>query len=234
MNILCIDTSTRDNWIGLYADGKITDCTGYQDRQSCLVNLMPSIKLVLENAQTTLAKLDAIATVTGPGAWSGLRIGAATVKQLCLVNKLPLFTITNNDLIIENLLRKNVQAKHIQAVMDAQNKKVYSALYAVENGVQSRISDYQWEEAAKISDNIPPEIDDLLITGDGAYHFENRLRPGWQINNSMPQQNSDYLAILALLAETAQPVYDREQVLLFKPLYIQPSSAEIEFNVSVT
>lgn len=234
MNILCIDTSTRDNWIGLYTDGKITDCTGYQDRQSCLVNLMPSIKLVLENAQTSLAKLDAIATITGPGAWSSLRIGAATVKQLCLVNKIPLFAISNNDLIVENLLRKNVQSKHILAVMDAQNKKVYSALYAVENGVQSRISDYQWEDAAKIGDNIPPEIDDLLITGDGAYHFESRLRSGWQINKAMPQQDSAYLAILASLTEAAQPAYDREQILLFKPLYIQPSSAEIEFNVSVT
>jgi tRNA threonylcarbamoyladenosine biosynthesis protein TsaB len=234
MNILCIDTSTRNNWIGLYADGKITDCVGYQDRQSCLINLMPSIKLVLENAQTSLSKLDGIATVMGPGAWSSLRIGAATVKQLCLVNQIPLFAISNNDLIVESLLRGKTSHKHVLAVMDAQNKKVYSALYSVENGVKSRISDYQWEDAAKIGDSIPPEIDDLLISGDGAYHFENRLRPGWLINNSMLQQDSDYLAILGSLTEVAQPAYDREQILLFKPLYIQPSSAEIEFNVSVT
>lgn len=234
MNILCIDTSTRDNWIGLYVDGKITDSVGYQDRQSCLVNLMPSIKLVLENAQRSLSKVDAIATIIGPGTWSSLRIGAATVKQICLVNQIPLFAISNNDLIVENILRENVQSKHILAVMDAQNKKVYSALYAVKNGVQSRISDYQWEDAAKIGNTIPAEIEDLLITGDGAYHFDNRLRPGCQINKAMPQQDSAYLTLLASLAEAAQPVYDREQILLFKPLYIQPSSAEIEFNVSVT
>lgn len=234
MNILCIDTSTRDNWIGLYAAGKITDCVGYQDRQSCLVNLVPSIKLVLDNAQTSLSKLDGIATVIGPGAWSSLRIGAATVKQLCLVNQIPLFAISNNDLMVENLLQKNASAKHILAVMNAQNMKVYSALYSVENGIKSRISDYQWEDADKLSEGIPPEIDDLLITGDGAHHFENRLRLGWQVEHSMPQLDSAYLAILGSLAEATQPTYDREQVLLFKPLYIQPSSAEIEFNVSVT
>jgi tRNA threonylcarbamoyl adenosine modification protein YeaZ len=180
------------------------------------------------------SKVDVIATITGPGAWSSLRIGAATVKQLCLVNQIPLFAVSNNDVIVENLLRKNVQSKHILAVMDAQNKKVYSALYAVENGVQSRISDYQWEDAATIGDTIPAEIESLLITGDGAYHFENRLHPGWQINNTMPQHDSAYLAILASLAEAAQPVFDRDRILLFKPLYIQQSSAEIEFNVSVT
>ncbi len=234
MNILCIDTSTRNNWIGLYTDGKITDCVGYQDRQSCLENLMPSIKLVLDNAQTSLSKLEGIATVIGPGTWSSLRIGAATVKQLCLVNQIPLFAISNNDLMVENILRKQPSPKHILAIMDAQNKKVYSALYTVENGMKSRISDYQWEDAAKISELIPPEMDDLLITGDGAYHFENQLGAGWQIEHSMPQQDSAYLAILGALAEAAQPVYDREQILLFKPLYIQPSSAEIEFNVSVT
>jgi len=234
MNILCIDTSTRHNWIGLYAEGKITDCVGYEDRQSCLVNLIPSVKMILDNAQTPLAAVDAIATVTGPGAWSSLRIGAATVKQLCMVNQLPLFTITNHDLMIETLLRGNLSQRHVLVTMDAQNKKVYSALYAIDNGQKNRVSDYQWEDSAKIADSLPPDMSDLLIAGDGAYHFEDRLHSNWHKHDWMPQYNSAYLGILGSLAESAQTTFDREQILLFKPLYIQPSSAELEFKVSVT
>jgi len=234
MKILCIDTSTRSNWIGVYSDGTITDCVGYEDRQSCLVNLMPSIKLVLENAQTTLSTLDAIATVTGPGAWSSLRIGAATVKQLCLVNQLPLFAVSNNDLLVELLQRKFVSQAYILAAMDAQNGKVYSALYHIDDGEKTRISEYQWEDVAQVAANISADIVDLLVIGDGAPLFEGHLRANWQLHNFIPQQDSVYLEVLGALAESEHPAYQREEILLFKPLYIQPSSAEIEFNVSVT
>jgi tRNA threonylcarbamoyladenosine biosynthesis protein TsaB len=234
MKILCIDTSTRRNWIGLYNDGKISDSVGYEDRQSCLINLMPSIKTVLDNAQIALSSVDAIATVIGPGAWSSLRIGAATVKQLCLVNQKPLFSISNNDLLAEWSLQSGALQRHILTAMDAQSGKVYAALYRIEAGLKTRVSDYQWADVASIVRELPPTVDDLLIVGDGAFRFENAVRTNWQLNYDMPQHDSRYLQLLGKLAENAQLVYNHDAVLLFKPLYIQPSSAEVEFKVSVT
>jgi tRNA threonylcarbamoyladenosine biosynthesis protein TsaB len=234
MKILCIDTSTRRNWIGLYNDGKITGCMGYEDQQSCLINLIPSIKAVLDNAQIALANVDAIATIIGPGAWSSLRIGAATVKQLCLVNKLPLFSISNNDLLTEWSLQSGFTQQHILTAMDAQSEKVYAALYRIEAGQKTRVSDYLWADVASTVRELPANIDDLLIVGDSAFRFENAVRSNWQLNYDMPQQDSRYLELLGKLAENAQPVYNRDEILLFKPLYIQPSSAEVEFKVSVT
>jgi tRNA threonylcarbamoyladenosine biosynthesis protein TsaB len=234
MKILCIDTSTRRNWIGLYNDGKMTDSVGYEDRQSCLINLIPSIKTVLDNAKTALSGVDAIATIIGPGAWSSLRIGAATVKQLCLVNKLPLFSISNNDLLTEWSLQSGFTQQHILTAMDAQSGKVYAALYRIEAGQKTRVSDYLWADVASIVRELPADMDDLLIVGDGAFRFENAVRPNWQLNYDMPQQDSRYLQLLSTLAENTQPVYNRDEILLFKPLYIQPSSAEVEFKVSVT
>jgi tRNA threonylcarbamoyladenosine biosynthesis protein TsaB len=234
MKILCIDTSTRHNWIGLYSDGKVSDCVGYEDRQSCLINLMPSIKTVLDNAQITLSNLDAVATIIGPGAWSSLRIGAATVKQLCLVNKLPLFSISNNDLLAEWSLQAAFNQSHLLTAIDAQGGKVYAALYRIEDGQKTRISDYLWADVDSIVNGLPTHVDDLLIIGDGAFRFEDTVHPNWQLNYDMPQQDSRYLELLGKLAENAQPVYNRDEILLFKPLYIQPSSAEVEFKVSVT
>jgi tRNA threonylcarbamoyladenosine biosynthesis protein TsaB len=234
MKILCIDTSTRRNWIGLYSDGKVTDVVGYEDRQSCLINLMPSIKMVLDNAQIKLSDIDAIATIVGPGAWSSLRIGAATVKQLCLVNHIPLFAISNNDLLAEASLHAGAPQQHILTAMDAQSGKVYSALYHVQDGQKTRISEYQWADVDTVVNSLPADVDDLLIVGDGAYRFENVVHPHWQLNYDMPQNDSRYLELLGRLAENSQPTYDRDAILLFKPLYIQPSSAEVEFKVSVT
>ncbi|MBZ0288138.1 MAG: tRNA (adenosine(37)-N6)-threonylcarbamoyltransferase complex dimerization subunit type 1 TsaB [Anaerolineae bacterium] len=234
MKILCIDTSTRHNWIGFYNDGKISDVIGYEDRQSCLINLMPSIKMVLDNAQTSLSAIDALATIVGPGAWSSLRIGAATVKQLSLVNQKPLYAISNNDLLAEWALQAGFSQRHILAAMDAQSGKAYAAQYHIQDGQKTRISDYQWADAVSIVRELPTEVDDLLIVGDGAYRFENAVRHNWLLNYDMPQADSRYLELLGRLAENAPPVYNRDEIILFKPLYIQPSSAEVEFKVSVT
>lgn len=234
MKALCIDTSTRNNWVALYSDGRITDCVGYEDRQSCLINLMPSIKTMLGNAQIDLSSLDAIATVTGPGAWSSLRIGAATVKQLCLVNQLPLFAVSSLDLLVATAVNQTRKNDYVLATLEAQNGKVYSGLYQTDNGDVNRIGDYKWETVDWVAASISQDVNNLLIIGDAAPLFRDHLRLGWQTQDMMLQKDSTYLVSLGTLAEMAQPVYKHEEILLFKPLYIQPSSAEVEFNVSVT
>ncbi len=233
MNVLCIDTSTRSNWVALYANGEMIACAGYQDHQSCLINLMPSIELVLTNAQIPPAQLDCIAAVIGPGTWSSLRIGLATVKQLCLVNHVPLFTMNNLDLLAERALKLG-HPNYILAAMDAQNHHVYAALYQLENNRPELITPYLWENAAQIASHISLDMNDLLIVGDGAELFTPYQRPGWQTEIFIPSADNQYLAFLAGKAEVEKPMFDREAIILLKPLYIQPSSAEVEFNVRVT
>jgi tRNA threonylcarbamoyladenosine biosynthesis protein TsaB len=234
MKVLCVDTATRNNWVGLYVDNRITDCIGYEDRQSCLINLIPSIELLLKNAGLEISALDAVITVTGPGAWSSLRIGIATVKQLCLVNQIPLIDITTLDLIAETALRTGVAGRDVLAVLNAQSNKVYAAQYAITNKQKSRISPYQWEDVQRLSDSIASDTTHLQILGDGADLFEPYKRESWQLKEFIPQQDSAYLNILGEIASAQKPVYKHEGILLLKPLYIQPSSAEVEFKVSVT
>jgi tRNA threonylcarbamoyladenosine biosynthesis protein TsaB len=234
MKVLCIDTATRNNWIGLYVDNCIIGCVGYEDRQSCLINLIPSVEMLLKNAQLRLSDLDAVSTVIGPGAWSSLRIGMTTVKQLCLVNQLPLATISTLDLIVEAALQTKVAESHILAVIEAQNGKVYSALYAINNGYKTRVSPYLWEDVQKIVAGISLDVTDLWIVGDGVPLFEPYLRAGWKIRHFIPQHDSAYLSILGETAVAQNPPYQHDEIMLLKPLYVQPSSAEVEFNVSVT
>lgn len=233
MNVLCIDTSTRSNWVALYANGEMIACAGYQDRQSCLINLIPTIELVLKNAQITPAQLECIAAVIGPGTWSSLRIGLATVKQLCLVNHVPLFTMNNLDLLAERALDFN-NPHYILAAMDAQNHHVYAALYQIENNRPELITPYLWENTSQVVSRTSLDVNDLLIVGDGAVLFKPLQRPAWRTEILIPSADNRYLAFLARKAEIEKPTFDREAIILLKPLYIQPSSAEVEFKVRVT
>jgi tRNA threonylcarbamoyl adenosine modification protein YeaZ len=69
------------------------------DPKSHLKFLVPLIKKALEENSIKFSDLDFIAVNEGPGSWTGLRIGASTVKVLCFVNDLPLISVNNFEMM---------------------------------------------------------------------------------------------------------------------------------------
>ncbi|QVL58009.1 MAG: tRNA (adenosine(37)-N6)-threonylcarbamoyltransferase complex dimerization subunit type 1 TsaB [Simkaniaceae bacterium] len=83
MKFLIIDTSGPDSFVSLYLDGKLVTEHLPSIRQS--LTLLPAIQKLLKN-QT----IDFIAVGTGPGSFTGTRIGVITAKTLAFAKKLPL------------------------------------------------------------------------------------------------------------------------------------------------
>ena len=96
MKFLGIDTSGARLTVVAYKDGKRTvhskDCSL---RHSVL--LMDEIDAVLKEAELSLSACDFLACVAGPGSFTGIRIGVATVKGLCLAAEKPALSITSFD-----------------------------------------------------------------------------------------------------------------------------------------
>ena len=93
MNYLAIDTS-GDLLVLLKYNGKKTvrRLVGSQTKHS--LTLMPYIEEVLEESGASLNDLDFFACVVGPGSFTGIRIGVATVKALCLATQKPALSVT--------------------------------------------------------------------------------------------------------------------------------------------
>lgn len=97
--LLAIDTSTRMTGIALY-DGErvLAECTwlgpGYQT-----VELAPQIGLLLRRAGRSTADVGAVAVATGPGSFTGLRIGLALAKGLALSGSRDLIGIPTLDVM---------------------------------------------------------------------------------------------------------------------------------------
>lgn len=70
-----------------------------EENRNHLKNLIPSIKEILLKENLELNQLDFISLNEGPGSWTGLRIGFATVKVLAMLSKIPLITFNNFELI---------------------------------------------------------------------------------------------------------------------------------------
>lgn len=124
LSFLIIDTSV-ENFTGvtLYKNGEIFLKSSNEERGH-IKNLMPLIKEVIEENNISLRELNFISIVEGPGSWTGLRIGFATVKVLCMVNNLKLIVINNFDLFYKTFINKN-NSTEIAILINSSNLNYY-------------------------------------------------------------------------------------------------------------
>lgn len=234
MKHLIVDTSTRQNWIALFEDDRMCGCLHFEDKQSCLINLTPGIRQLLDNAGWNIQDINLCTTVIGPGSWSSLRIGLATVKLLCMTNKIAVTTLTSSQVIAGYAQLMGVTSPTLLTVLDAGGGKVYSALFAWHQASYQLVGADSWELPSAAAHRAV-DLTDLMIIGDGAQLLEPYKQTGWQFICQQPQADSRYLRYIAQNSLKYGPItYEHEVVLSLKPLYVQPSSAEIEFKVQVT
>ena len=82
MKLLVMDTSGPVYGVAVMEDEKVLCEYTAQNRNTHSANLMPMAEAALQSAGKTIGEMDAIAAVTGPGSFTGVRIGVATAKGL--------------------------------------------------------------------------------------------------------------------------------------------------------
>ena len=98
MNILGIDTTTKSASCSVLYDNKYyTNSISNEVTHS--EKLLPIIDETLKSASITLDNIDTFATINGPGSFTGIRIGLATIKAFAQVKGIDIFSISSIDLI---------------------------------------------------------------------------------------------------------------------------------------
>ena len=124
--------------------------------------LLPRVKRVMGDNE--FSSLDAVAITAGPGSFTGVRIGVATVKGIAFAGNIPCYGVSTLEAIAYNFVDENCV---VCAVMDARRMQFYNAIFKVENGIVSRIT----PDRAISIDDLREELkqyDSVIIAGDGA------------------------------------------------------------------
>ena len=82
LKLLAIDTSGPVCGVAILADGAIVYECAVTNRMTHSVNLLPMIDTAFQSAGLTIADMDRLAVVSGPGSFTGVRIGVSTLKGL--------------------------------------------------------------------------------------------------------------------------------------------------------
>lgn len=99
MTLLAIDTATQIMSLALHDGRKLLAEQTWHTANNHTIELAPSIQTMLERCELSFNDLDALAVSTGPGSYSGLRVGVALAKGLASSHSLPLIGVSTLDTI---------------------------------------------------------------------------------------------------------------------------------------
>jgi tRNA threonylcarbamoyladenosine biosynthesis protein TsaB len=100
--LLAIDTSTRTIGIAIYDGVQVLAENIWTSRDYHTVQLAPAVSETLAHAGIALKDLKVLAVATGPGSFTGLRIGMALAKGMALACRLPIIGVPTLDIIAES------------------------------------------------------------------------------------------------------------------------------------
>lgn len=182
--------------------------------------LLPMIKSVMSGH--TFDELDAIALTVGPGSFTGVRIGTATVKGLAFNNNIPCIAVSTLEAIAYNFTDENAV---VCAVMDARRMQFYNALFQTQNGTVKRFC----EDRAISLEDLKKELvqyEKVIIAGDGAALCYNHLG----LENAV-LADEDRVYQSALGVSKAAVHKEKISASSLMPVYLRLSQAERELKL---
>jgi tRNA threonylcarbamoyladenosine biosynthesis protein TsaB len=165
--ILNIETSTEVCSVSLSRDGSLLFAKLEKNGPSHASLIGPFVDEALKIAESIGLKPDAVAVSSGPGSYTGLRIGVSMAKGICFALGIPLISVPTLELIADTLINKTDVSENslIRPVLDARRMEVYTALYDAKGNCLE-------EPSAMIIDNesFSEELKKgyLYIAGNGA------------------------------------------------------------------
>ena len=118
-SFLTVETSTPACSVALQVDG-VLRCKYSEEPRSHTKLVMAMVNELVTEAGVSIANLDAIGVTVGPGSFTGLRIGFATVQGLAFAADLPLVAVSTLRTLVATYLRiQPQQGVNIVAVLDA-------------------------------------------------------------------------------------------------------------------
>jgi len=133
--ILSLETSTNVCSVALHADGILKFTAEVHEEQAHAAKLALLVDQLLHLTGIVPGELAAVAISSGPGSYTGLRIGASTAKGLCYALKIPLIAIGTLELLTFQMQRVNHSGSVLCPMIDARRMEVYCMLTDAEGRV---------------------------------------------------------------------------------------------------
>lgn len=228
MRVLALDTTSRSGSVAIVEDDRMVAEYEGDPGKSHAERLPADILAALEAARCSLAAIDVFAVASGPGSFTGLRIGIAAIQGLAVVRGARVVPVSALEALAEMGSRSVPCGTLVASWMDAYRGEVFSALYRV--GKTTPFIDGRLEELDPPSVGDPGETwarwkqadrAPALVAGDGAVRYA-ALVPG-EVSIVKPAPLAPVIARLAVARARAGRTVGPAGI---QPLYVRRPDAE--------
>lgn len=164
MRILALDSTAKVAAAALLDDDRLLCKAAVPDAMTHSATLLPEIERLLKDAGLTFADIDLFAASAGPGSFTGVRIGAATLKGIAFGRNKPCCAVSALEALAYNLRRTD---GIVCALMDARRGQFYTATFAVADGKVTRLSPDEAKSGEEIAASLAA-YPHVTLVGDGA------------------------------------------------------------------
>jgi len=234
--ILAVDTSSHQASLAVSRGEEIVASISINNNLPHSQTLFPNISELLRIAGLKIQDVNVFATATGPGSFTGLRVGLAAVKGLADSLGKPCLGIDSLDL---PALATGFDGQHL-VMIEAGRGEVYCGIREVAAGdIINRSTDDKVGTPSLVLGSIASDLQDVqvIVTGNGVTKHKEEVQAlidkfcvemGKSLILKWHSFTGDSFNPSATLARRACHLLESNQAAPVKPHYIRPSDAEIQ------
>lgn len=220
--ILSVETATLSGSVALARGEHILAAFAGDSGVSHSNTLLNDIDKLLNEAQVELPEVDLFAVTSGPGSFTGLRIGIATIKALASTLERPCSGIPT----LEAIALAAGESTHSVALLPAGRGEVFAQLFSVtKDGFVTALDEPTHISPQRLIEKYRP-VEDVLWCGEGA--LANRELIESELRGRIAPRVTVLAAHVAALALTRFREKQLEQPDELQAIYVRPSDAELK------
>lgn len=227
MKILAIDSSGLVASVAVLEDDELIAEYTVNYKKTHSETLLPMLDEIKQMTNLDLSSLDAIAVSKGPGSFTGLRIGSATVKGLAYALNIPVIPVPTVDALSMNLWGTD---KLVCPIMDARRNQVYTGLYEFVENKHTVVMEQTAISVEELCTTLNKYNREVILLGDGVPVYKEMIDSMITVPHSyapagMNRQRASSLGVMAFdyFAKGITESADEH-----KPEYLRLSQAERE------
>jgi tRNA threonylcarbamoyladenosine biosynthesis protein TsaB len=225
MKILGIDTSSPSGSVALLDGNNLVSESTIEGSPAYSDKLLFEIDAILNDSRTKLNEIDGFVITTGPGSFTGLRVGISLLKGFILATEKPFASVNTLEAYAKTIQPGSYS---ICPVLDARKKEVYTALFNSEKDQCVRSTPDQAISAVDLCNQIKQPT---VFVGNGLDIYKDIFKSCLKENfvNKIPTKNLTVAASAVLIANAQKNLqYELDSLMIN---YVRPSEAELNYTV---